>query len=815
MSILVLTLLATFFLGALVQMNPGRLRRNLHDQNRDRAALAAKAGVDYALNRFKSDTHWTADANQKTVDMEDLVIREDNGNVLGWIRADDGSWTGFRMRFNAQDGPLGRDGWDDPQYPISSRSLSLNNLAGSNDKPVPRANSSYSAPVGSTDTTMTAPPNSIALLVEGIVAPDLDPSNPANLAEATGVTTRTVEGIFVVSDIIAGTDGDAVLMARGDATIEVGDKPRADEIESPRDVRGVLSLQSSSDNVAGIRTKQKLEITRGQGGSTSSKFDPDEDATVHVNPQTPFTETLADGTTFEGGEEDADAAFQKIEWDKVKNSEQSDAVSLPGGVYIFTDGNADSGRSLSGNVKFFDMTWDQYRQTLLNGGTPQESPVPQDFLSMVELDAKEVTLTKVVNGEVVEYQEKRDVINVTGDVTVNDPDGKGLTIVPERGARQKAGSDETPSVDPSEWTPAEGNSNAAQVMEQLSQMGGWSSGTGGFAGHMTFSDGSTVNLIINSGGQATYVPSNGGVLFWQQAQAGNPITFNGASGTVYPAVPGADFAPVGGKSVLQVNDLAEFSTHFLGAEILGAGGGASDPLHIPKLDPDTGLPISDDETVPQDIEMVFDPAEGKDSAFIRSETDIFLGTHLSGEGGGVISNRNVNLVGFGVNLDAKVQANEDERQERTGVAIYGKEGINISTYDERRNKYWDVEVKGAVFTEGDISINLGEEPLTNGENPTWGVFDYEGSMIALGDGTPATGVDITNPGTIFDGDGDGESDGEGGGEGEPRVYSGGSSGKADIVARGVRLFYDPRYLAPYVEETTINPTFTALSVVER
>jgi hypothetical protein len=381
----------------------------------------------------------------------------------------------------------------------------------------------------------------------------------------------------------------------------------------------------------------------------------------------------------------------------------------------------------------------------------------------------------------VEYQEKRDVIKVTGDVTVNDPDGKGLTIVPKRGARQKAGSDETPSVDPSEWTPAEGNSNAAQVMEQLSQMGGWSSGTGGFAGHMTFSDGSTVNLIINKGGQATYVPSNGGVLFWQQAQAGNPIAFN---------------------------DLAEFSKHFLGAEILGAGGGASDPLHIPKLDPDTGLPISDDKTVPQDIEMVFDPADGKDSAFIRSESDIFLGTHLSGKGGGVISNKRVNLVGFGVNLDAKVQANEDERQERTGVAIYGKDGINISTYDERRNKYWDVEVKGAVFTEGDISINLGEEPLTSGENPTWGVFDYEGSMIALGDGTPSTGVDFSPP-DIFDNGKESE------GEGEPRVAPGGTGGRADIVARGVRLFYDPRYLAPYVEETTINPTFTALSVVER
>jgi hypothetical protein len=834
-SILVLTLLATFFLGALVQMNPGRLRRNLHDENRDRAALAAKAGVDYALNRFKSNTDWKADANTKTVEMDDLVILEDNGNVLGWIKTEDGAWAGFRLRFNAQDGSGGRDGWNDPQYPISTRSISLNNLTGSNDKPVPLANASYSAPLDFEETSMTAPPNSLALLVEGIVDGDLDPSDPSGLAQASGGTTRTVEGIFVVSDILAGTDGDAVLMAGGDVTIEVGDKPRANETAAARDTRGVLSLQSGSDNVAGIRTKKKLELKRGQGGSSSSKFDPDEDATVHVNPMTPFSETLADGTTFQGGEEDADAAFQKIEWEKLKDSEQSDAVSLPGGVYIFTDGDADSGRSPSRNVKFFDMTWNEYRTALIDPSTPPpaESPVPQDFLDMVELDAKDVTLTKEVDGQVVEYQEKRDIIKVTGDVSIDDPNGKGLTIVPERGARQKAGSDGEPAPIEATTFLDLGDSvrieTSSQIMAEMTKV-------------LTSGNRTNMNLSVDVGtgfenlqyqGALPYGgldfynggnPGPGVNLIGQVALGNGQFQIQSGSLTAAQDFAGVDITPVPppvpNAPVMQYNVEVTDPTAFLSSlfngnppQVIIGGGGTVDPLHIPNVDPETGEPISDDKTVPQDIELVFEPAPGKDSAFIRSESDIFLGTHLSGKGGGVISNAEVNLVGFGVNLNAKLEQNLDERQERTGVAIYGKEGINISTFDERRHKYWDVEVKGAVFTEGNISLRLGEEPLSTGEDPTWGAFDYEGSMIALGDGTPTVDTDLdsnfTNTGNMLD---SGDDSDDGSGDNPTDAITG---GKADIIARGVRLYYDPRYLAPYVEANQINPTFTALSVVER
>jgi hypothetical protein len=851
-SILVLTLLATFFLGALVQMNPSRLRRNVHDENRDRATMAARAGVDYVLNRFKSDVNWLADANMKTVDMEDLVVREDNGNVLGWIRAEDGSWAGFRVRFNAQDGDGGFDSRGNPNYPITNGSLSLNNLDVPDSRAVPRATSSSvssgaTTTPGDPNTAMVAPENSIALQVEGIVSSDLNPDDPSGLADATDVTIRTIEGIYVISDIVSGVDGDAVLMAGADADITVGARPGGAESSADRDVRGVLSLQSDSDNVAGIRSKGAVSLTRGQGSDAPSKFDPDTDASVLTNPDTPFSETLADGTTFSGGEEDRDATFQKIEWDRVKDSEQSDAVTLPGGVYIFTDGDADGGRSKSGNVKFFDMNWSQYKAALLDTdpSTPVESPVPQSFLDMVELDAVDVSLTEQ-DGTVSD--EKRDRIRVTGDVTIEDPKGNGLTIVPERGARQKAGEDASAPGEP--ISPSQFNSlgdtekigSSSSIMEAIGtvlnngQQGSPSSiyaaplqGTSGQVDHhpslpsggYDFDNGGVAGIGANSIGQ---IALGGGVF---NIPAGK---YSAASSQL----DGVQFIPqdvvlnVAGSYDIQVTDPVAF-LQSLGfntppAALLGGGGGvAADPLHIPQVHPETGQIIGldpnateADKTVPQDIEIVFDPADGRDSAFIRSDTDIFLGTHLSGEGGGIISNDEVNLVGFGINIQARTDQNMDEQQERTGVAIYGKNGINISTYDERRNNYWDVEVKGAVFTEGNILVRLGEEDLPSGENPPWGVLDYEGSMIALGNSNFVVAGGVETGGTdqpgnfTTGGDGDGDGDNEGG-----YHWNSGGRGKVEMIARGVRLFYDPRYLAPYVEESTINPTFAALSVVER
>ncbi len=822
-SILVLTLLATFFLGALVQMNPSRLRRNVHDENRDRATMAARAGVDYVLSRFKSDTKWIGDANTRTVDMKDLVIREDHGNILGWIRTEDGNWAGFRVRFNAQDGDGGFDSRGNPMYPIRNNAISLNNLGPLIEKAVPRATSSSVADgtlePGDPNTVMIMPGNSVALQVEGIVAPDLSPDDPSGLAEIEEATIRTVEGIYVISDIISGRDDSSVVSGGGPVSANVNGASAtiSTDLGNAEVKDGVLSLQSDSDNAATVRTKGYFDL---KGSDT---FDPDQDASVRTNPGHPFEKDLADGSTFRGGIEEKDAAYQKVEWERIKNSEQSGgAVTLPGGVYIFTDGDTDSSsRSPENNVKYFDMPWSQYKAELMDTDpdTPRSSDVPPEFLGMVELDAVDVTLKRNGTGEL--SHEKRDVIRVTGDVDISDPDSKGFTVVPERGARQQAGDDgasggsvegDDLAVFVAGWTTPQkvdrGGESAIDIkrltkapppVQPVTEAVQIIANPGDPA-VATFSYSQTNGYSVNSGGETAFfdlITQNGRFYV-----TGDPFTLD----TQGAAAIGLSLTSAGGSLIeVSVTDMGLY------AQSLGYAytPGDTDPLHIPKKHPDTGADISldggpADETVPQDIEIVFDPAEGNETAFIRSDkeypSDIFLGAHLSGEGGGVISNRSVNLIGFGINIRAKTEQNMSERQERTGVAIYGKDGINISTYDERRNSYWDVEVKGAVFTEGNLFLRMGEDALASGDNPPWGLLDFEGSMIALGDAPFVESDDLEN---LLETPDD-----------QPYPFKE-NEGRVDMIARGVRLFYDPRYLAPLLEESTINPTFSALSVVER
>lgn len=817
-SILVLTLVATFFIGALIQMNPSRLRRTVHDENRDKAAQAAQAGVDYALNRFKSDTDWNADENLQVVQMDDLVIREDNGNVLGWIKTEDGSWAGFRFRFNYQDGDLTAsgddDGRNDPTYPLSTSHVSVNNLNGPSGVNAPVADGSGYSVTGPTPDgpqTFRVPENTVALVVEGIVTPDLDPNDPRTLAEAEGGTVRTLKGIYVISEVREGIDGDAVLMAGGNATIQVGDLPRTTEIAVPDDLRGVLGLQSNSDNFPAIRTKGRMELTRGQAGSTAPMFDPDKDAEVRTSRDerfsTPFYNEEGDLDTFVGGEEGASDAFLEITWDKVEESEDTDAIVLPAGVYFFSDGDQAPGtRSEGASTGYYAMNWEDYRQAKIDGTLPPPSPVPTALAEKLELDSRSVT-------DADGNEDFRDVITIDQDVRVEiTGDVTDLVIVPERGARQKAGTDGT-----AEGVPiAPGDFGSLPGPEQLE-------GTTQVLQH--FSDGAfpgepSLSMLVTSGGvtrpvtfdpglpnngitgptQAVTVPAalgDGYFTLTNQEADTAASSFQGVEFTdVPPPFPGA---PVMTRE-MRVTNPALFLSGFPSASPLYAAAGAATPdeLHIPADSPDA------DGTVPQDIEIEFAPPEGG-SAFIRSDGDIFLGTHISGTGGGIFSKKKIDMIGFGVDLEAKADSSEKD-----GVAIYGEQGINISTYDERVNKYWDVDIKGTIFTKGNLDINLGEAPLPDTssiDDPEWGSFNYRGAIITLGQAHAIEAeVDPTNPGTEYTGTGE-EDDGFANID-----YINSAVGHTNMIARGVRLFYDPSFLAPYLEAEKINPTFAPVSV---
>ena len=140
---------------------------------------------------------------------------------------------------------------------------------------------------------MIMPGNSVALQVEGIVAPDLSPDDPSGLAEIEEATIRTVEGIYVISDIISGRDDSSVVSGGGPVSANVNGASAtiSTDLGNAEVKDGVLSLQSDSDNAATVRTKGYFDL---KGSDT---FDPDQDASVRTNPGHPFEKDLADGST--------------------------------------------------------------------------------------------------------------------------------------------------------------------------------------------------------------------------------------------------------------------------------------------------------------------------------------------------------------------------------------------------------------------------------------------------------------------------------------------------------------------------------------
>jgi len=740
-------------------MNPDRLRRTVHDERRDRAAQAAHAGVDYALNQLKGDFGWKADANLETVVMDDFVVREDNGNVLGWIRTENGPWAGFRLRFNHQDGTGGVDGLEDPTYEFHSQEVSLNNLTGSSAKPLPKGDGSgYS--VSSYNAAIQVPAGSVALVVEGIVSNGLDPSNPATLAESQSVTSRTLEGIYTVSEVKSGTvNGDLGQMQRADLT--VGDE--------------LLAIRSSEDNQARLRAKGEVNLQRKEGTS-GAFFDPDDNAQVLVGETETFSQTTVDGDSFTGGVEQADDPFLDITWAQASSSDHT-PVPIPAGVYVFTEGNIDSGRTIADNVQYYEMTWDEYEGRMsgeIPGGLPAPEPADTALASRIQLDQD-----VMVNGT----PEKRDIITFEQDMEVVASGGvEDLVIAPLRGARQKAptGTGELSFPNPSGDKDTDGERDGFQgARNSLGHLlTGIGYPTNNFAVKLitqdrvvyynpAFPDGGFSGGFSDAQAVITEMTTPGGGVILPQEYTPDSPTWLEQPGT-------SPYEPIDDPLIGADSTKVEFSHLSTFLDDLPSGTPLEpteedDPTFIEK-DAD-GNPI-DDGTVPQDIEIVFEPGSDVDSAFLRSEGNIFLGTHLSGEGGGILSEKKLDLIGFGIDLEALADGNE-----RDGLAFYGAEGINISTYDLEKNLFWDVNIGGVIFSQNGIVARLGQElfdlsasPVD--EHPPWGFWNFRGSLIARNGGWTSQ-------------------------------------------AEGFDNFYDPSFLAPFLEEEEVNPTFAPVSVVVR
>lgn len=793
-GILVLTLIATFFLGALLQMSPGRLRRTVQDERHDNAAAAARAGVEYCLARLAEDPQWKGQGNGTIVQSDTMVVREDHGNVTGWMKTDSGDWAGFRLRFNYQDGDGGADGMAQPARLLHSQAISLNNLEGPSAVHIPLGNGpDYSFTDQPGQRGFSVPENSVALVVEGLVGPGVSPDSASGVTEgleSSGGTTliRSLEGIYTISSYSEGTPDGAVLQVGGNSHFVLGNGPSATSAE-PTGLDGFLRL-TASDQTAIMRTKGSSVITQGSGKSSAYNFYPDMHSDVRVG-KPGFSPHTKAGQEFSQTSEAANAALTEIEWSKVATSEQPDRLHLPAGVYAIAEGDTDS-TDLE-RIHYFPMTFAEYRQKLAAGEVPQSAPVPEGFLSRVALNGRDWTAP---DGHV----EKRDLITFEKDIEIDPVDGrKDLAIVPIKGVKQKSRSDLTATIPLSQFTtsvsPQDKESTGLAILDYVAARAQQPSLSFNLQGTDYTYDSASHTL---TGGDAKDVAAgvlSGGTLTLPGLTASLPGTLPLGSGTSSSYLSNV-IDSLSGSSGLQITD----PNAFMAAVEVQTGNVPDSVLEKnvdPLLVPDAA---SNDKTVPQDLEITFAPAEGQ-SAAIRTDGNVLLGTHLSGVGGAVVAGGRVDIIGLGVDLNAG-------QGERDGVSLYSKKDINISTYDSRRNKYWDASIKGVIFAKGNLTVRLGE--TSTADEPDWGRFDYMGAAIVLGDApvytAPPVGLNNTSAAN---------------GTNSTSVLESSLSldaaqlGNASFTASGIRLFYEPKFLAPYIETDHGIPVFSAVSVLEK
>ena len=808
-GILVLTLVATFFVGALLQMNPSRLRRTVQDEKHDNAAAAARAGVEYCLAQLVENQEWSGQGNGITVQTDSMVVREDHGNVTGWMRTDNGEWAGFRMRFNYQDGDGGPDGMDQPTKLIPSVAISYNNLANKSATPLPLGtgpdNSYTNLPE---QHGFSVPEHAVALVVEGMVGPDIAPdgalaSTSPTAASGGPTIIRTVEGIYSIAGFSQGVADGAVLQAGGNSSFVLGSGSGDED-----DTNGFLRL-SASEQTAVIRTKGTSVIAQGPGKTSPFNFYPDMHADVRVGKPgfSPFTKA---GQEYSQTSEGASDAMAQVEWDKVASSDQPDRLHLPAGVYTVSD--ADKDTTDMDRVKYFPMTFPEYREKLASGETLVPSTLPPDFASRVKLNGRTITNA---DGST----EKRDLITFEKDIDVDPVNGQAdLAIIPVNGAKQKSVSDLTSTIPASKFPalpPDDKNDTGLAILEYLAAKTGQAQLKFLLNGTEYNFDSVDHSLAAGSPQDVAEGILNGGHLsFDGEIQLPGTQPGEASGGSPFPPLPLEDvlnlplIAQVTNTG-LQVSDPNTFMAAVSEASDLPESVFQEnvDPLRVPES-------ASSDQTVPQDLEITFAPTKGE-SAAIRTKGNVMLGTHLSGQGGAIVAAGRIDVIGLGIDLSAG-------QGERDGVSLYSKKDINISTYDQRRNKFWDVSIKGVIFAKGNMTARLGETVRpTDGVEPTWGRFDYMGSAIVLGNAPAATvginpGPTGTFPPDIFDGGignhSPGEADdGPGGSETGPGVTE---LGNASFIASGIRLFYEPKFLAPYLEGRPV-PIFSAVSVAER
>lgn len=297
------------------------------------AQRAAEAGAAYARLKIRENGDWKGDDNAVTVNTADLKIEERDGSVIGWLKGANSEVSMFRIRFNYHDGSGGGDSMPDPPaaFRINNTYLSLNNVRENSDTVVPDVDSgSYSVPdpdVGA----LTAPSGSAFLRIEGMAGTALHGTSGPGDSPASGgrLTSRVLRVVYKAAPQLAIPD---TALSAGNG-IEL-------EVETGANV----SIIGAGE--AKLRSKKGVTVELPLGGDSLLTMngtvgrDPSDGLNALMDSANVITEV--DESVGDGND------FFNLKWEDVPkaSTDVSEAVQLPGGIYVATN---------TGEYLYYDM----------------------------------------------------------------------------------------------------------------------------------------------------------------------------------------------------------------------------------------------------------------------------------------------------------------------------------------------------------------------------------------------------------------------------------------------------------------------------
>lgn len=336
LSVLLVMLVVGMLLRAAIYRMPMVAGFYRHGSDQDAARRAAESGLEYAVTRLRENPRWCGLSNAVVVEQEGLRVEEQRGNVIGLLTQPGAPDCQFRLRFNYQDGPGGGEGMNDPggDFWFDTPWVSVNNLLGSSDAPIPVADGGNGRVLIPAHTHGVVPTQSVTLRCEGL----------CNGQRTTVESVYRVTANHAVPDAVVMAGGDMVFNTIANVTLNVG---------HPR---------NSADNWVRLRTKKGLRAAQADGGEATFRVAAGRKAQLSRDEARGlFGHYNHDDVTV--AQEDAHDGrdFYSVKWENIHkadtNPNTSTAVQIPAGTYVAWD---------DGSVHYFDMDLQRYRNFIEN-----------------------------------------------------------------------------------------------------------------------------------------------------------------------------------------------------------------------------------------------------------------------------------------------------------------------------------------------------------------------------------------------------------------------------------------------------------------